>query len=102
MENQTKQQLTPKQQLIRIVGVTGWSRDHLADLLGISNFSMSRYLSGLRKPTPEVVEKISYLYAAIIIPLDCDILRLRNTAEKHLLSTRIRNLNSSTPPSCPK
>ena len=97
MENTIK----PKQQLSRLLGVTGWSRDHLADLLNISNFSFNRYLSGLRKPAPELAEKITYLYTAIIAPLECDILRLRNTAEKHLLTTRLQSLRFSTPPSCP-
>ncbi|GHU81532.1 hypothetical protein FACS1894191_8480 [Clostridia bacterium] len=96
---------SPKQQLTRLLGITNWSRHHLADLLEITTFSFNRYLSGHRKPKPETQEKIDTLYNKIIPPLECEIETLRNKAEKSLLSSRIKTLSTPTcdpsSPSCP-
>ena len=91
----------PKQQIKRILELTSWSRDYLADMLEISNFSLGRYLSGLRKPPEAVVEKTTFLYTEIVVPLECEITRLKNTAEQKLLADRLRTLKSNTPTSCP-
>lgn len=92
----------PKQQITRLLGVTGWTRHHLADLLGVTTFSLSRYASGLRKPSGDAIIKLGYLFSTVVAPLECEITRLRNSAEKSLLTARISDLRTSTPPTCPK
>jgi len=95
MQNNT---IKPKQKLLRIIGTTGWSRRHTAELLRVSSFSLGRYLSGFRKPSAAVMEKIDYLYETIVVPIECEITPRANAAEKHLLKSRIKSLSS--PPHC--
>jgi len=90
--------LKPKQKLLRVLGTTGWSRHHTADLLGVTTFSLGRYLSGLRKPPVRVMEKLDYLYGAIVVPLECEIGERANAAEKRLLRSRIKTLTDT--PEC--
>ena len=90
--------IKPKQKLLRVLGTTGWSRHHTADLLGVTTFSLGRYLGGLRKPPVRVMERLDYLYEAIVLPLECQITELKNEAEKHLLKSRIKTL--VPPPHC--
>jgi transcriptional regulator with XRE-family HTH domain len=85
-----------KQKLLRLLGTTNWSRHHLADLLGISTFSLSRYLRGMRSPKPAHLQKIDFLYAAIIEPLECEIESLKNKAEKDILKSRMKDLSKQS------
>ena len=94
MQNQP---IKPRQKLARIIGVTGWSRRHTAELLRISSFSLSRYLRGFRKPPAPVMAKVDFLYEAIVTSLECEITPRMNAAEKALLQQRIKSLPSNQP-----
>jgi predicted transcriptional regulator len=94
MSRKENMELTYKQQLSRILGVTGWSRDHLSDLLGISNFALSRYLKNRRIPASELAERIVWLYKSIVVPVDCEITKLKNTAETTILTRHIETLKT--------
>ena len=81
-----------KQKLNRILGITGWSQDKLADLMMVSNGALRRWLKG-REVRQEVnITRINWLYDELVIPFLCDIEQKADDVEKTLLKTRIKSL----------
>lgn len=90
--------MKPKQKLSRILGITGWSRDHVADLLEVSNMTLNRWLKGRSEPQPHLMERIDGMYNGIVAPLECEIDRLRDEVEKKILKSMIINLDEDNCP----
>ena len=84
--------MTNKQKLNRIIGVTDWSRDHLADLLDVSNATLGRWLKGRGKMQEKFEKQIDNMFEKIVKPLDCEIDRLSDQVEEEILKTRIKSL----------
>jgi transcriptional regulator with XRE-family HTH domain len=88
-----------KQKLKRIMEITGWTQDHLADLLDVSN-------SGFRKwfkrslPRAESSATIDELYEKIVVPVECEIRRLAGETEKEILRRKIKSIDT-TEANCP-
>jgi transcriptional regulator with XRE-family HTH domain len=81
-----------KQKLTRILGISGWSRDKLADLLQVSNNSLNSWLSGTSQPHITHIANIDQIYAELVLPLLCEIENISDKVEKHLLKDRINHL----------
>jgi transcriptional regulator with XRE-family HTH domain len=84
--------ISPKQKLNRILGISNWSRDKLADLLQVSNNSLNSWLRGDSQPHATHSAKISEIYKALVEPLLCEIETIADKVEKSLLAARIKNL----------
>jgi transcriptional regulator with XRE-family HTH domain len=84
--------VSSKQKLIRILGISGWSRDKLADLLEVSNNSLNAWVRGNSTPHTTHAGKIDEIYAALVTPLLCEIEALADKVEKRLLKERIKHL----------
>jgi transcriptional regulator with XRE-family HTH domain len=83
--------MNTKQKLIRLLGVTGWSQDKLADLLQVSNNTLSAWVKGKSEPHARhvaVIDKIFADLSAILPEID----RVADQIEKDLLQTRIQHL----------
>ncbi len=75
--------MKPKLKISRILGVTGWTRDHLADLLGVSNLTVSAWVRGRTLPHSGHMGKIDAMYDGIVKPLECEIDRLSDEVTFH-------------------
>jgi transcriptional regulator with XRE-family HTH domain len=84
-----------KHKLGRILGITGWSRDRLADMLDVSNGALGRWLRGRRIKHQHNADDIDYLYTEIVEPLLCQIEPRATSAEKHLLKARIARMKDN-------
>ena len=84
--------MTSKQKLSRILGVTGWSRDHLADLLGVNNATLTRWTKGRGKMREVAQGKIDMIYDGAVKPLECEMDRLADEVEKKILKGQIKDL----------
>jgi transcriptional regulator with XRE-family HTH domain len=84
--------LTYKRKLARILGISDWSRDKLADLLEISNNTLDGWLNGRSEPKPTHAGKIDRVYDELVLPLLCEIEQIADKVEKRLLSERIKHL----------
>lgn len=87
-----------RQKLNRIIGVTGWSRDHLADLLGVSNMSLMRWLKREPKLQKEHAAKVDQIYDGTVKVLACEIDRLADEVEKKMLSAQMKDLDKDNCP----
>lgn len=85
--------MKPKQKITRILGITGWSKDHLADLLDISNMTLGRWLKGRSIPYADSQAHIDAMYDGIVKPLECEIDRLADGVEKKILKAKILKLD---------
>jgi transcriptional regulator with XRE-family HTH domain len=81
-----------KQKLIRILGVSGWSRDKLADLLGVSNNSLGAWVRGGSAPHAGHAGRVDGVYEELVGSLICKIEARADKVEKRLLSERIEHL----------
>jgi transcriptional regulator with XRE-family HTH domain len=81
-----------KQKLVRILGISGWSRDKLADLLRVSNNSLNSWARGKSAPHTTHAAKIDSIYADLVEPLLCEIETIADQVEKRLLKDRIKRL----------
>jgi transcriptional regulator with XRE-family HTH domain len=81
-----------KQKLTRILGISGWSRDKLSDLLEVSNNSFSAWIRGDSTPHTSHAGKIDEVYDALVVPLLCEIEIAADAVEKRLLEERIARL----------
>jgi transcriptional regulator with XRE-family HTH domain len=84
--------VSPKQKLLRILGISGWSRDKLADLLQVSNNSLNSWVRGTATPHTTHCGKIDEIYNELVTPLFCEIETLADQVEKRLLKDRIKHL----------
>ncbi|MCL2038665.1 hypothetical protein FWG86_02065 [Candidatus Saccharibacteria bacterium] len=91
MQNQS-----PKHKLSRILQITNWSHDRLADMLDISNGTLRRWLKGRTIKHPKYIAHIDWLYSDIVEPLECEILTRSNRAEKRLLQSRASRIPDPT------
>ena len=87
--------MNQKQKLNRILGITGWSRDRLADMLDISNGTLNRWCKGKKIKHDRHVAHIDWLYSELVEPLECEIERRANQAEKRLLEARANRIPDS-------
>jgi transcriptional regulator with XRE-family HTH domain len=81
-----------KQKLKRILGVSGWTHDKLADLMGVNNSTFSSWVRGESKAREAHVEKINWIYGELVEPLVCEIERRSDLVEKRLLEERVRGV----------
>jgi uncharacterized protein (TIGR02145 family) len=81
-----------KQKLTRILGISNWSRDKLADLLQVSNNSLNSWLSGTSQPHTTHTANIDQIYKELVLPLLCEIETISDKVEKSLLKDRIKHL----------
>jgi transcriptional regulator with XRE-family HTH domain len=84
--------LTYKRKLARILGISDWSRDKLADLLEISNNTLNAWLAGKSEPKLAHAGRVDKIYDELIVPLLCEIDDKADAVEKRLLSERIKRL----------
>jgi transcriptional regulator with XRE-family HTH domain len=84
-----------KQKLQRILEITGWTREHLADLLYVSDRGLGKWLKRRSMPNEENAQVIDELYDAIVVPLECQIAEVRDGAEQRILKKRIADLGDS-------
>ena len=87
--------MNQKQKLTRILGLTNWSRDRLADMLDISNGTLKRWLKGKTIKHPRYIAHIDWLYSEIVEPLECEIESRAITAEQRLLKSRLDRLDNN-------
>ena len=84
--------MTYKQKVDRVMGVTGWSKGHLARLLGVSYFTVRHWTKTKARPRDAYIGKIDLIYDEIVKPLECEIDRLSDEVEKKILHEQIEDL----------
>ena len=81
-----------KKKLGRILGISGWSKDRMADLLEVSNNSFNAWVRGDSEPKVERGLKIDEIYDELVRPLLCKIEDVTDKIEKRLLEEQIGRL----------
>jgi DNA-binding XRE family transcriptional regulator len=69
----------------RILGITGWTQDHLADLLDVSTPTMNSWANGKSEPKGAHAEKLYKVFDEIVKPLQCQTEQIADRVEKKLL-----------------
>ncbi|MDR0979708.1 MAG: hypothetical protein LBM12_00945 [Candidatus Nomurabacteria bacterium] len=77
--------------LHKILAFSGWSQDRLADLLEVSNGTMSLWLRG-KKPRPAVAQVIDELYNEFVVPFIPTLEKRADEIEAVFLARRITKL----------
>lgn len=52
---------------------SGWTRDRLADLMGVGNNTVSSWVNGHSEPKGEKAEKIDWMYGELVEPYVCEL-----------------------------
>jgi len=78
--------------LEQILAFTGWSRDHFADLLDVSNNSFNSWINGHSEPRDKNKTTIDNIYDKIVVPYVCELEQKADEVEKEILKQKIKNL----------
>ena len=70
--------------LVQILAFTGWSQDKLADLLEVSNNTLSSWVNG-KSQSREKVGVIEEIYDEVVAPYICEIEQKADEMEKKIL-----------------
>jgi transcriptional regulator with XRE-family HTH domain len=84
--------MVTKQKINRIMGMTGWTREKLARLMGVSGRSIWAWSKGQAVRLPEHAERLDWLYGELVEPFVCEIEARADAVEKKLLQDKIKNL----------
>jgi len=81
------------QKLRKILVFSGWTQDHLADLLGVSNFTLNKWAKSKRQPTlGQHAERIEYIYERLVAPNEARLAEAADQVEKSILREHMRHL----------
>jgi len=78
--------------LVQVLAFTGWSQDHLADLLGVSNNTFNSWVNGNSLPHQRNAGLIDEIYDKIVAPYICELERKADEVEKEILRQKIVDL----------
>jgi transcriptional regulator with XRE-family HTH domain len=78
--------------LYKVLAFTGWTQDHLADLLNISTPTINAWVNGKSEPRHEHATMIDEVYDNLVVPYICELEQKADKIEKKLLSRQIKNL----------
>ena len=81
-----------KEKVNKLLAFSGWSQDRLADLIGVSNVTMSKWIKGRREPKGKHAEMIDEIYAELVEPYICELEAKADKIAKGLLERQIRGL----------
>jgi transcriptional regulator with XRE-family HTH domain len=78
--------------LYKVLAFTGWTQDHLADLLGISTPTMNSWINGKSQPRQKHAELINDIYNHLVAPYICELEQKADKIEKRILKQKIKDL----------
>ena len=84
--------MKPNQKLIKILAFSNWTQDRLADLMEVSNMTVSKWARGKRKPKGKHAEMLNTLYAELVEPYVCELEEKADEIAKRLLRQQIQAL----------
>ncbi|MCL2038770.1 hypothetical protein FWG86_02640 [Candidatus Saccharibacteria bacterium] len=84
--------MTESNKVNRILGVSGWSRDRLAGVLGTNGRTLRRWAKGSKVRSEVMAGRIDWVYGELVEPLECEILRRAAVVEKEMLKRRLAGL----------
>ena len=89
-----------KQKIVQILAFSNWSQDRFADLLGVGNFTVSRWLKGRSMPKERHAEIIDEMYDVLVEPYRCEMEEKADKLAEKLLRGQIAALREDN--SCQK
>jgi len=81
-----------KEKVNKLLAFSGWSQDRMADLLSVSNRTMSRWVKGRRIPRDKHAETIDEMYAELVEPFVCELEAKADALAKRMLERQIQAL----------
>jgi transcriptional regulator with XRE-family HTH domain len=78
--------------LYKVLAFTGWTQDHLADLLGISTPTMNSWVNDKSEPRKHHAEMVDEIYNHMVGPYICELEQKADEIEKKILRRKIRDL----------
>ncbi|MCL2085558.1 helix-turn-helix transcriptional regulator [Candidatus Saccharibacteria bacterium] len=74
----------------RILALSDWTQDHMADLLGVSNITMSWWARGRRTPKERYITRIDFMYEGIVVPHEAGLRESADRVEREILEGYLR------------
>lgn len=78
--------------LYKVLAFTGWTQDHLADLMGISTPTVNSWINNKSEPHTKHMELINDIYNQIVAPYTCELEAKADEIEKRILKEKIEDL----------
>ena len=76
----------------QVFAFSGWSRDRLSDLIGVSNNTMDSWVNGKSEPKGKNAELIDEIYAELVEPYVCELEKKADEIAARLLRRHVRKL----------
>lgn len=71
--------------VVQLLAFSGWTQDRLADLMGVSNNTVSAWVRGEKEPRETHAESIDWMYSELVEPYVCELeVKADKLAEKML------------------
>jgi transcriptional regulator with XRE-family HTH domain len=78
--------------LVQVLAFTGWTQDHLADLLDVSNNTLNAWVNGHAEPRSAHAELVDEIWHEIVAPYLCELEVRADELERKILKRKIREL----------
>jgi transcriptional regulator with XRE-family HTH domain len=78
--------------LYKVLAFTGWTQDHLADLLDISTPTINSWVNGKSEPRQNHAAMIDEIYDHLVTPYVCELEQKADEIERKILRQKIRDL----------
>ena len=76
----------------KILAFSGWTKDHLADLIEVTNNTLGNWARGDSAPKDEHAALIDTIFDKLVAPFLCDLEKRSDAIEKTILQAKIRDL----------
>lgn len=76
----------------QILAFSGWTLDKLADLLDVSNSTMSSWSNDNSEPKGKHAEKLDAVFDKLVAPYICELEAKADEIEKEILQQKIKDL----------
>ncbi len=81
-----------KKKLDQVFAFSGWTADRLADLLQVSNQTVSAWANGHSEPKGEHAARLDEIYGELVAPYLCELEKKADELAARLLRRQIRGL----------
>lgn len=81
-----------EEKINKILAFSGWTKDHLADLIDVSNGTLGSWSHGNTEPKGEHAALIDTIFAKLVEPYLCELEKRSDAIEKTILQAKIKHL----------
>ena len=81
-----------KEKIKKILVFSGWTKDHLADLVEVANGTLGSWAKGDTEPKNEHAVLIDTIFDKLVEPYLCELEKRSDAIEKTILQAKIKHL----------